>query len=429
MYQIEEQLNKLKGDHIKLTEKQNYAYKRMSEGKNIFLTGNAGTGKSSVIKLFARMHQHQKIGVTSTTGISAILLNGSTLHSYLGIGLGTGTVDAIVNTIIKKKNMYKRWTELQILIIDEISMLSPDLFEKLESVARILRRNAWFFGGIQLILSGDFLQLPCVDTDKFCFESPLWNKLDEQILLTEIIRQEDKEFQECLNGIRLGRVDTKIKKMLSERLNVKLTNDFGIKPTKLYSLNVDVNNINEQELKKLVQDFYEYDMEIEMYPSKFVTQYIKEKMRKGCLAIDHLQLAIGAQVMLIHNLDINSQLVNGSRGVVIGFVDDLPIVKFVNGIERIIDFHIWECVENDHKLGRIIQIPLKLAYAISIHKSQGCSLDYVEIDLSNIFEYGQAYVALSRAKNLSGLSIIGIDWDKIKSHPRALEFYNLLCKQ
>jgi ATP-dependent DNA helicase PIF1 len=194
-------------------------------------------------------------------------------------------------------------------------------------------------------------------------------------------------------------------------------------------LNVDVNNINEQELKKLVQDFYEYDMEIEMYPSKFVTQYIKEKMRKGCLAIDHLQLAIGAQVMLIHNLDINSQLVNGSRGVVIGFVDDLPIVKFVNGIERIIDFHIWECVENDHKLGRIIQIPLKLAYAISIHKSQGCSLDYVEIDLSNIFEYGQAYVALSRAKNLSGLSIIGIDWDKIKSHPRALEFYNLLCKQ
>ena len=151
---------------------------------------------------------------------------------------------------------------------------------------------------------------------------------------------------------------------------------------------------------------------------------IKEKFYKNCTAPKNLQLCIGAQVMLLKNLDLQNGLANGSRGVVTSFVADIPVIRFLNGVERVIDYDIWEVSENDKKILRATQIPLKIAYAISIHKSQGCSLDYAEIDLSEIFEYGQAYVALSRVKSLDGLSIINIDYDFIKAHPKALKYYN-----
>jgi ATP-dependent DNA helicase PIF1 len=418
--------------NIKLTKKQNEAYSLMEKGTSVFITGPGGVGKTSLIKTFVQVYKESKIiGVTSTTGISALLFGGTTLHSFLGIGLGTGTIDSISKKIFSRSYLGKRWRELEILIIDEISMLSPVLFDKLEAVARIVRHNELPFGGIQLILSGDFLQLPCINSNEFCFEASTWKScIQNTVYLTEIMRQKDLIFQNCLNNIRLGFLPKETRKILSSRVGVQLKNNHGILPTKLYSTNRDVDYINNQELDKLEKldlDFYEYNLETHFYQGESKNRkYIKEKYKKYCTAKETLHLCVGAQVMLLHNLDNSSGLVNGSRGVVTKFVDDIPVVKFLNGKEVIIDYHTWECEEADRKIMKIIQIPLKLAYAISQHKSQGSTLDYAEIDLSNCFEYGQGYVAISRIKNIDNLSIIDIDFNKIVAHPTALEYYKTL---
>jgi ATP-dependent DNA helicase PIF1 len=415
-------------NEIKLSEKQNEAYSMMAKGENIFLTGSAGVGKTAIIKLFVKVYKSTKImGVTSTTGISALLFGGVTLHSFLGIGLGQGSVECLNKKIQSRAYLKKRWMELEILIIDEISMLSPQLFDKLEALARRVRRNEEPFGGIQLILSGDFLQLPCINSDDFCFESDVWSRcVDHTFYLTEIMRQKDVKFQECLNNIRVGLLPTETRELLNTRVGVKLTNDFGIKPTKLFSTNYSVDYTNNKELDALAQnepDFYEYDMEITVYPGVKNKDYAIEKYKKSCNAPDTIQLCVDAQVMLLWNMDADGGLVNGSRGVVSGFVGDIPMVKFLNGRELPINYHIWENEENGEKILRVIQIPLKLAYALTIHKAQGCSLDYAEIDLSNTFANGQSYVALSRVKNLNGLSILDIDFDKIRANEKAVEFY------
>jgi ATP-dependent DNA helicase PIF1 len=413
---------------IKLSEKQNIAYNLMVEGKSIFLTGAAGTGKSAALKMFIKIHKSEKImGVTSTTGISALLFGGVTIHSFLGIGLGQGSVESIVGKLYKRPHIRKKWCDTEVLIIDEISMLSPELFDKLENVARRIRHNEKPFGGIQLILSGDFLQLPCIGSDDFCFESKSWNKcIEKTVYLTEIMRQKDLEFQNCLNDVRIGLLTKKTRKILNSRVGIELKNDFGVKPTKLFSTNYSVDYINNKELDLLAisdPEFFEYNMEIHPYPGVNNKEYAIEKYKKSCNAPETLQLCIGAQVMLLWNLDTEGGLVNGSRGVVTSFVGDIPNVKFINGREVSIDYNIWESEEQDKKILRVIQIPLKLAYALTIHKSQGCSLDYAEIDLSNSFAKGQAYVALSRVKNLDGLSIIDIDFDKIVADEKAVEFY------
>ena len=415
---------------IALNKDQRYAYELMALGKSIFITGAGGTGKTSCIKMFYNLYKNSKnIAMTSTTGTSAILFNGTTLHSFLGIGLGKGTVKNISDKILDKKYILKRWTKLNVLIIDEISMLSPILFDKLEETARIVRNNSLPFGGIQLILSGDFCQLPCIDSNEFCFSANSWNNcVKNTCYLTEIIRQSDQDFQNCLNEVRIAQLGPKSISMLQSRVGVELTNSFGVIPTRLYPLNKDVDDINTKELDKLAitdSTFYQYDIEFKVHSSKNV-DFIIEKYKKHTIAPETLQLVVGALVMLIHNLDIDSKRVNGSRGIVIGFSSDIPIVKFVTGEERLIDYHVWEIEECDTKILTITQIPLKLAWACSIHKSQGCSLDYVEIDLGNIFEYGQSYCGLSRVKTIEGLSILSLDLDKIRAHPDAVEYYNNL---
>jgi ATP-dependent DNA helicase PIF1 len=417
--------DKLKDD-VKLSKKQNEAYSIMASGKNIFLTGAAGVGKTQVLKLFIKVYKQTKImGVTSTTGISALLFGGTTLHSFLGIGLGNGSVENICTKIFSRSYLNKRWKDLEVLVIDEISMLSPALFDKLEEVARTVRRNVKPFGGIQLILSGDFCQLPCINSDNFCFEADSWDKcIDHTIYLTEIMRQKDIEFQECLNEVRIGKLSKTTKKLLKSRLNIKLTNEFGILPTRLYSTNRSVDSLNDTELDKLSEtnvEFFEYNMDIK-YAKK--NEIAVDMYKKFCSAPETIQLCVGAQVMLLWNLDIEGGLVNGSRGIIINFVNNLPLVKFLNGREVVIDYHTWEHEENEKKILTVFQIPLKLAYALTIHRSQGCSLDYAEIDLSDCFSAGQSYVALSRVKNLEGLSIIGIDFDKIITHPKAVCFYD-----
>jgi ATP-dependent DNA helicase PIF1 len=215
--------------------------------------------------------------------------------------------------------------------------------------------------------------------------------------------------------------------ILKSRENKNLSNVYGILPTKIYSLNYNVDAENEKQMDLLFDKnnnlvFYEFEMKYEVL--KKGLRNVDDKINKLCNVSYNLQLCVGAQVMLIYNLDMESKLVNGSRGVVVSFVDDIPRVKFLNGEIRTINRKIWEIQENNEVIITVSQIPLKLAYACSVHRSQGMTIDYAEIDLAGIFEYGQAYVALSRVRSLKGLSIKNFDVKCIKAHPRVIEFYN-----
>ena len=419
---------------MKYTNKQAECIKYIQEGKNVFVTGMSGTGKSAIIKIIPKLLKRKKVIVTSTTGTSSILIKGVTLHSYLGLGLGRKNVDDLAFKILSKSWLKKRWLQIETLVIDEISMLSPELFDKIEELARRVRKSSLIFGGIQIILSGDFLQLPTIGcSSQFCFESLNWDKaIDKSIYLTEIIRQRDLKFQTCLNKIRLGIVDTYVKSMLDSRINAVL--DTKIIPTKLYSTNFHVNRENEIALDKLTKDgklFYSYDMNITYtVKSNAAKNFIFNKIQKNSSLSEELILCKNAQVMLVKNIDIENGLANGSQGVVVGFTEDpiRPIVKFKNGQTHIIDKELWEIEELGKKIATIRQIPLKLSYALSIHRSQGVTLDFAQIDLRNIFEYGMAYVALSRLKSLDGLTITGIDYDSIRANPKAVSFYEKLSR-
>jgi len=420
-------------DEIMLTEVQKKAYDCMKKGKNIFITGPGGTGKSFLINLFRNNFGTSKvIGVTSTTGVSALLINGVTLHSFLGIGLGTSSMEKLVMKILSRKFFRERWQNLEVLIIDEISMLNPNLFDKLNRMAKKIRQNYTPFGGIQLILSGDFCQLPVVKSDKFCFESKSWDEcVKETVYLTDILRQSDKQFQQCLLEIRCDELSEKSKSLLEKCEDRELKNPMNIKPTKIFSTNREVDLTNESQLDVLAEDgrdFYRYEMDVKYYgrPSSKDTKITMYK--KNCIAMETLELCIGSQVMLLYNIDIERGLVNGSRGIVVKIIEELPVVKFMNGVETVIDFNTWEYEENDIHIIDISQIPLRLAWAVTIHKTQGSTLDYAEIDFDNIFEYGQAYVALSRIKSDECLSIKNLDVDKIKTHPKAKKYYRELLQ-
>jgi len=422
-------------DPEKLSEKQQSAFDLINKGENILMTAPAGYGKSFVIEKVASKYTSFKIGITSTTGTSAILIGGSTLHSFLGIGLGTADVSQIYLNIKKNSYIHKRWKELDILIIDEVSMLSPVLFDKIEQLARVIRKNENPFGGIQLILSADFFQLPVVgDSNSFCFDAKSWDSCIPKsniIVFDQNFRQDNIVFQKILMEIRYGNVSDESIEILRTRENVKLVNENGILPTKIFSLNRDVDNENEKELNNLVVknpdlEFYEYEITYDVLKKSMKNFNMEERIRKTCNVPFTLQLCKGAQVMLMFNLDLDLKLCNGSRGVVVGFDGDIPIVKFLNGITMPIVHKTWTIEENGEPIFTFTQIPLKVAFAVSAHKVQGITIDYAEVDLTNIFEFGQAYVALSRCRTLEGLSIIHLNKECFKAHPRVVEFYNSL---
>lgn len=417
--------------------KQKYAFDLLNNGYNTFLTGGAGTGKSYVIKKFVEQYEKQReLAITSTTGISALIIGGKTLHSWAGIFLGEETKEKLLEIVEAHPKAVKRWRNVKTLIIDEISMLKPSLFDKLNYIAKKMKgKEELPFGGIQIVMVGDFCQLPVIKGGgKFCFNSEAWNECEfRSVYLTQIVRQENLEFSNILQKIRIGNCDEECCKLLDTRVGIwnKNTIDInGIMPTKLYSTNKNVDSINNSELKKLIL----LEKEKKEYTIKFKVKFTKLGMGQLDNIIKFISkdipskliLTIDTQVMLTKNLDVENGLANGSRGIITKFSEEgLPVVKFINGIENEVDFYKQEYKDEDSKI--ILEyIPLKLAWASTIHKSQGATLDSAVINLGNIFEYGQAYVALSRIRSLDNLYITKINYDKINCHPNAIRFYETL---
>jgi len=438
-----------------LTDEQKYAFKLLNQNKNIFITSKgAGCGKTHLLNSIVSKYKNTKnIAVTASTGIAAVLINGMTIHSWAGVGLCNKPIHTLYTNIKSKKNIHKRWMDVNMIIIDEVSLLSASFLDTLEELARMIRGNEEPFGGIQIALCGDWLQLPTIDSDKYAFEARCWDTcIDDTVYLTQIQRQSDKLFQDILNEIRVGRITKKVKEVLRSRLNVTLDNRHGITPTKLYALNSNVDKINNRHLSDLMKEknrdkrHYKIKWVSNKISSKKIEDYFTVKTPvvnihderkitdeqiteyiKMCNAVEILDLCVDAQVILLVNLDQTQHLINGSRGVVTGFNDNgLPIVKFLNGITEVIGYKTWEIEIDGRVQGYFEQIPLKLGYATSIHKSQGSTLDYVELDLKNIFELSQAYVGLSRVTSLEGLSITGLDLHKFKVSIKALDFYKKL---
>ena len=407
-----------------LSPSQQHAYDLFTQGKNIFISGQAGTGKSFIINMiynYAQLH-HKKINVTALTGCAALLLNvkATTIHSWGGIGIG-GEVSTLISNIRKYKKI-DNWL-IDILVVDEVSMMSKSLFELLDTIGKKLRKNTKPFGGIQLVFCGDFYQLPPID-DSFCFESPIWNQtFDKTILFTKNYRQQDDGFQQLLNEVREGNISPEGCKILLDCTKKEVGG--GIKPTIIYPTKRLADQVNQFENLTLDSESHTY----KSYKSNTIGHIgleLDKQIKKG--GIDEtLVLKIGSQIMCIVNLDQDIGVVNGSQGLVVEFSDGLPIVQFKT-CKMIIKPHLWknDKYENDG----VYQVPLILSWAITIHKAQGISLDEAMINIgSSVFEYGQTYVALSRVRTKEGLYIKSLDISRIKANPKVIEFYKSLKTQ
>jgi len=445
---------------MELSDEQNHAFNKYIEGKNIFITGPGGSGKSELIRKIYRdaKEKGKNISVCALTGCAAVLLQckAKTIHSWAGIGLGSGTIEANIKKVTDKEFKKKNWKETQILVIDEVSMLSLKLFVMLDRIGRRVRKcESRPFGGIQLIFSGDFYQLPPVgnkdelETMQFCFESEIWNEvfpLENQIQLVKIFRQADPIYAGILNQIREGRLKRSSNDKLLEYVGKTIPEDSLIRPTKLFPTKNKVEAINNNEMLTLSSEEKVYkvkpvlDLPMTKNEKEKRSRYNEKDIQielaylEGNLLCDsEIHLKIGAQVMCVVNIDLElpsgEMLCNGSQGIVTGFVENgLPIVKFKNGIEQVMARHIWPS-ENIPGIG-VAQIPLILAWALTIHKAQGATLELAEIDVgSGIFECGQTYVALSRIKSLEGLYLTSFDASKIRIHKKVKEYYRQLLEK
>lgn len=409
-------------------QEQKEAIDVILSGKNVFLTGQAGTGKSEVIKHVKKLLQDsdKKVGITSTTGISALAVGGITIHSWAGVGLANKSAD-ILTAIVRRSKRADVWRKTDVLLIEEVSMMSADLFEKLDVVGRAIRRRIRIpFGGLQLVLCGDFCQLPPVDGG-FCFLSETWKNCDfYTCYLTQNMRQSDARFQALLARARLGTLNKEDKQLLKCRIGAKL--DGVIQPTRLYSRRTQVEVINNENLKmlgpktlRIFKAVDETDAEDKLDSRE--TERIKTLIERSCPAHSEISLAIGAQVMLIYNLGLEAGLVNGSRGIIERYEGLYPVVKFKD-VEIVVEPQEWSITISEDLSAFRKQIPLILAYASTIHKCQGATLDCVEVSLgSEIFAEGQFYVALSRVRSLEGLVITDLDFSRLTCNAQVKDFY------
>ncbi|XP_053099422.1 ATP-dependent DNA helicase PIF1 [Hemicordylus capensis] len=408
-----------------LSKEQSMVLRAVLSGNNVFFTGSAGTGKSFLLKKIVALLPPNSTYVTASTGVAACQIGGTTLHAFAGIGSGNAPLHQCIE-LAQRPGVRQQWLSCRHLIIDEISMVEGEFFDKLEAVARAVRRCEDPFGGIQLIICGDFLQLPPVSKAnkevKFCFQAKSWRKcVTFNMELTEVRRQTDREFISLLNAIRLGRCTDEVTRQLTLTATHKVERD-GILATRLCTHKDDVELTNAKRLQELPG-------EPKSFKAVDSDPVLVKTLDAQCPVSSMIELKQGAQVMLTKNLNVSQGLVNGARGVVIGFETEdkgLPKVRFLCGITTAVGLERWTFKGPAGIYLSRQQLPLKLAWAISIHKSQGMSLDCVEISLARVFEFGQAYVALSRARNLAGLRVLDFDPKIVRANSYVLQFYSHL---
>lgn len=399
--------------------KQSEALKILKTGVCVFLTGEPGSGKTFVINEYVRYLKKAKVevAVTASTGIAATHLGGMTIHSWSGIGIKKSLSNWDLDHIASNKRVVGRMKRTKVLVIDEISMLDGKILECVDQVCREIKQNAKPFGGMQTVFVGDFFQLPPVAKEgepvaEFAFTSKTWTQTRPYICyLSEQHRQEDKTYLEILSSLRRNEVREDHCTVLNNRCHPD-KESFLKNITKLFSHNEDVDRINSAELKRIHGEEQVFIMTCSGRNS------IVEQLKRGCLSPEKLLLKRGASVMFTKNSP-KREFVNGTLGTVMGFdeLTNYPIVKTRYGRNIIAEPMDWTIEERNRVLCRISQIPLRLAWAITIHKSQGMSLDAAFIDLKNTFVEGQGYVALSRVRTLTGLYLSGWNEMALKVHP------------
>lgn len=449
-----------------LSEEQLDAFQNITkERKSTLILGSAGSGKSYLIDRIREYCEDHKIvyAVTASTGNSAIGIKGTTINTFCGIGIANEPLDVLKKRWLDPNNrgcyfkFHYIWKDMQLLILDEVSMINPDFLSKLNVLVSAIRKR-WNepFGGVQLVILGDFLQLPAITNHRsayrLCFELDEFPGFFQHVtFLKKIYRQNDAMFAEMLNRVRLGSPSSEDHILLRSRVK-PFSMVAHTCPTRIVSRLDQAKTINDLELGKLdtpihefqsyfgYKTFEQYAMEkraLIQFKKRVVNkltakdeercQHLQSNLKKNCPVDEKVQLKVGAKVLLVVNINIARGLVNGSRGTIVRFESILdtkiPIVEFENGITTEIGFHEWMNEDkSSHGYVTYAQIPLKLAYAITIHKSQSMSISNVHISLSGIFENGQAYVALSRATCLEGLHLDTYHPKCIKCDSDVLEF-------
>ncbi|MDM1758855.1 MULTISPECIES: AAA family ATPase [unclassified Acinetobacter] len=405
--------------------KQETALKLMKTGENVFLTGSAGAGKTYTLNQYINYLKARKVpvAITASTGIAATHMNGMTIHTWAGIGIKDVLSDEDLKRMKERKYLKEHLENAQVLIIDEISMLHAKQLNLVNQVLKYFKESDEAFGGIQVIAAGDFFQLPPVgkndekNRDKFCFMSNAWVEAKFRVCyLTEQHRQDDSALNDVLNAIRAQNIQPQHLQALHNTRNQNIGDTY----TRLYTHNMDVDNIN-----------YKHLNEISGKEHQFVAvadgnEKLIETLKSSVRAPDELTLKKHAKVMFVKN-NFDMGYINGSLGEVVGFEEDdelglLPKVKLTDGTTLLVEPETWS-VDNDagKTIASLQQVPLRLAWAITIHKSQGMTLEAAEINLSHTFEKGQGYVALSRLKSIEGLRLLGFN-------EQALELDSLAIK-
>lgn len=391
----------------------------MMSGANVFLTGAPGAGKTYVLNRYVKVasQQGKRVAVTASTGIAASHLGGTTIHSWSGLGIADRLSADDMRKLSGNDRLRKRYNTTDTLVIDEVSMLHGYRLDMINGVAKLLRENQAPFGGLQVILVGDLFQLPPVNRTgqqyDFIHNSDTWSELNPKICyITEQHRQQQADgLLELLEAMRLGQLEEMHRDLLQGRLGRSAS---GTVVTRLYAHNLDVESINRRHLNDLTDRVRQYSM---------LTRggkYKVEQLIKSVLAPQILELKQDAEVMFVAN-NFAEGFVNGSRGRVVGFEQDMPLVRLLNGRTIEVKPHSWSINEDGRTVAEVTQLPLRLAWAITIHKSQGMSLDAAEIDLSRAFAPGMGYVALSRVRSLDGLFLQGINNQAMMMHPEIYE--------
>ena len=401
--------------------KQSQALRVMMSGKSVFLTGAPGSGKTYVLNQFiqAAKKAKKRVAVTASTGIAATHIGGTTIHSWSGLGIRDEISERDEKWLKDNDRLLKRYNNVDVLIIDEVSMIHGKRLDMVNQVCKWLRESDEPFGGIQVILTGDLFQLPPIsrgDTKiDFVHLSNAWKELKPEICyLSEQHRQENDPLLDLLESMRSNDINQAHFDALSERLGLEVPQGEAI--TKLYSHNQDVESINDSHLRAIEDETKTYVMETYGVQSKV------DSLIKSVLAPEVLELKVGAEVMFVAN-NFSEGFVNGSRGKVVAFRDGMPLVELQRNRRILkVEQHSWALEEDGRERARVSQLPLRLAWAITIHKSQGMSLDSAEIDLSRAFTPGMGYVALSRVRSLGGVYLKGINNTALAMHPEIFSF-------